>query len=66
MVLAARFGALSVLLLVPSVQSAVTIGVGVLLDTFLVGSLLVPALALHLGPRTWWPSALAGMGPSVD
>ncbi|SCL20259.1 putative drug exporter of the RND superfamily [Micromonospora rhizosphaerae] len=58
-VLAATFGALSVLPLVPSVQSAVIIGVGVLLDTFLVRSLLVPALALHIGPPTWWPSALA-------
>ncbi|SCG40040.1 MMPL family transporter [Micromonospora inositola] len=58
-VLAATFGALSVLPLVPSVQSAVIIGVGVLLDTFLVRSLLVPALALHVGPRVWWPSALA-------
>ncbi|WP_234040028.1 MMPL family transporter [Micromonospora coerulea] len=58
-VLAATFGALSVLPLAPSVQSAVIIGVGVLLDTFLVRSLLVPALALHVGPRTWWPSALA-------
>ncbi|MFG2103701.1 MMPL family transporter [Micromonospora echinaurantiaca] len=58
-VLAATFGALSVLPLVPSVQSAVIVGVGVLLDTFLVRSLLVPALALEVGRRTWWPSALA-------
>ncbi|NJP32030.1 MMPL family transporter [Micromonospora thermarum] len=58
-VLAATFGALSVLPLVPSVQTAVIISVGVLLDTFLIRSLLVPALALDLGPRTWWPSALA-------
>ncbi|SCF34798.1 putative drug exporter of the RND superfamily [Micromonospora viridifaciens] len=58
-VLAATFGALSVLPLVPSVQTAVIISVGVLLDTFLVRSLLVPALALHLGRRTWWPGALA-------
>ncbi|WBB70975.1 MMPL family transporter [Micromonospora sp. WMMD812] len=58
-VLAATFGALSVLPLVPSVQTAVIIGVGVLLDTFLVRTLLVPALALHLGSRTWWPSRLA-------
>ncbi|MFJ5616744.1 MMPL family transporter [Micromonospora sp. NPDC093243] len=58
-VLAATFGALSVLPLVPSVQTAVIIGVGVLLDTFLVRTLLVPALALHLGRRTWWPSRLA-------
>lgn len=58
-VLAATFGALSVLPLVPPVQTAVIIDLGVLVDTFLVRSLLVPALALHLGPRTWWPSALA-------
>ncbi|MER7457481.1 MMPL family transporter [Micromonospora sp. NPDC126480] len=58
-VLAATFGALSVLPLVPSVQTAVIISVGVLLDTFLVRSLLVPALALDLGRRTWWPGTLA-------
>jgi putative drug exporter of the RND superfamily len=54
-VLAATFGALSVLPLVPSVQMAVIVGVGVLLDTFLVRSLLVPALALHIGRGIWWP-----------
>ncbi|GIJ27050.1 putative membrane protein ActII-3 [Micromonospora qiuiae] len=54
-VLAATFGALNVLPLVPSVQMAVIISVGVLLDTFLVRSLLVPALALEIGSRTWWP-----------
>ena len=58
-VLAATFGALGVLPLVPSVQSAVIVGVGVLLDTFLVRSLLVPALALEIGRRTWWPGALS-------
>lgn len=58
-VLAATFAALGVLPLVPSVQSGVIIAVGVLLDTFLVRSLLIPALALHIGPRTWWPSRLS-------
>ena len=29
------------------------------LDTFLVRSVLVPALVLLIGPRVWWPSALA-------
>lgn len=57
-VLAATFGALSVLPLVPSVQMAVIVGVGVLLDTFLVRSLLVPALVLDVGRRTWWPAQL--------
>jgi RND superfamily putative drug exporter len=55
-VLAATFAALSVLPLTPSVQTGVIIAVGILLDTLLVRTVLVPALALDLGPRTWWPS----------
>jgi RND superfamily putative drug exporter len=35
------------------------VAVGVLLDTFLVRSVLVPALVLTIGPRVWWPSRLA-------
>ena len=31
---------------------------GVLLDTLVVRSLLVPALVYDLGPRVWWPSRL--------
>jgi RND superfamily putative drug exporter len=53
--LAATFAALGVLPLVPSVQIGVIVAVGVLLDTFLVRSLLVPALAVRVGPRLWWP-----------
>ncbi|WP_220794414.1 MMPL/RND family transporter [Nocardioides pelophilus] len=33
-----------------------TIGAGLLLDTFVVRSLLVPAVATLLGPRLWWPA----------
>jgi RND superfamily putative drug exporter len=58
-VLAATFAALGVLPLVPSLQTGVIIAVGVLIDTFLVRSLLVPALALHIGRGTWWPGRLA-------
>ncbi|HWJ81761.1 MAG TPA: MMPL family transporter [Nocardioides sp.] len=36
-------------------QMGFTIGAGLLLDTFLVRSLLVPAAATLLGPRLWWP-----------
>ncbi len=36
-------------------QVGFTIGVGLLLDTFVVRSLVVPALATVLGPRLWWP-----------
>jgi len=39
------------------------IAFGVLLDTFIVRSLLVPALVFELGPRIWWPSSLSS---SID
>lgn len=55
-VLAATFGALCVLPLVGSVQTGVVIALGVLLDTFLVRSLLVPAASLDIGRRFWWPA----------
>jgi RND superfamily putative drug exporter len=35
------------------------IAFGVLLDTFVVRSVLVPAIVLALGDRIWWPSRLA-------
>jgi RND superfamily putative drug exporter len=59
LVLAATFAALAMLPLVPSLQIGVIVAVGILLDTFLVRSLLVPALALHIGPCFWWPGRLA-------
>ena len=40
-------------------QLGVVICIGVLLDTLVVRSLLVPALVHDLGRRTWWPSALS-------
>jgi RND superfamily putative drug exporter len=36
-----------------------TIAFGVLLDTFVVRSVLVPALVFDAGARVWWPGALA-------
>ncbi|MFN8194533.1 MAG: MMPL family transporter [Nocardioidaceae bacterium] len=53
--LAAVFAVLGVLPLVVLAQLGVVIGVGVLLDTLLVRTVLVPAIALELGPRFWWP-----------
>src|SRR3954463_8046807 len=58
MVLAATFAALSVLPLLFLAQIAFIVAFGVLLDTFVVRSLLVPALCYELGPRIWWPSRL--------
>lgn len=55
LVLAATFGVLAVIPTVSSLQQGLLVAVGVLLDTFLVRSLLVPALALEIGPRIWRP-----------
>ncbi|HET9128317.1 MAG TPA: MMPL family transporter, partial [Propionibacteriaceae bacterium] len=58
-VLAATFGALTVVPLLFLAQIAFIVAFGVLLDTLVVRSLLVPALTVELGRRTWWPSRLA-------
>jgi RND superfamily putative drug exporter len=57
-VLAGTFSVLAVLPLVALTQIGVTVAFGVLLDTFVVRSILVPALTFELGDRVWWPSAL--------
>lgn len=53
--LAAVFAVLGVLPLVVLAQLGVIICVGVLLDTLVVRTVLVPAIALILGDRFWWP-----------
>ncbi|WP_328648178.1 MMPL family transporter [Amycolatopsis sp. NBC_00348] len=58
-VLAATFSALSVIPILFLAQIAFIVAFGVLLDTFLVRSLLVPALTVDVGRRIWWPSKLA-------
>jgi RND superfamily putative drug exporter len=62
-VLAATFSALAVLPLVVLVELGVAVALGVLLDTVIVRSLLVPALAYDLGDRIWWPSRLGARPP---
>ncbi|WP_448614719.1 MMPL family transporter [Modestobacter sp. URMC 112] len=64
LVLAATFGALSVLPLLFLAQLAFLVGFGVLLDTFVVRSLVVPAAVALIGDRVWWPSRLA-RGPAA-
>lgn len=54
-VLAATFSALGVLPLVPFAELGFAVAFGVLLDTLVVRSLLVPALVHELGERVWWP-----------
>lgn len=58
LVLAATFAALSVIPILFLVQLAFIVAFGVLLDTFVVRSLLVPALTYDLGKVIWWPSKL--------
>ena len=58
-VLAGTFSVLAVLPLVALTQIGITVAFGVLLDTFVVRSILVPALTFELGQRIWWPSRLA-------
>ncbi|HVE67398.1 MAG TPA: MMPL family transporter [Solirubrobacteraceae bacterium] len=58
-VLAGTFSALAILPLIALTEIGFTIAFGVLLDTFIVRSLLVPALVFELGPRIWWPSTLS-------
>jgi RND superfamily putative drug exporter len=57
-VLAATFAALGVVPILFLAQIAFIVAFGVLLDTLVVRSLLVPALCYDLGPRIWWPSRL--------
>ena len=62
-VLAATFATLAVLPLVVLAQLGTVVALGVLIDTLLVRSVLVPALAYDLDGRFWWPSRLGPGDP---
>jgi putative drug exporter of the RND superfamily len=62
-VVASTFAALSVIPLVYLAELAFAVGFGVLLDTFIVRTLLVPALTLDVGRKMWWPSKLQDAEP---
>jgi RND superfamily putative drug exporter len=59
LVLAATFGVLMALPLEALFQVGFVVALGLLADTFLVRALLVPAIAVQLGERSWWPSTSA-------
>ncbi|MFN8216528.1 MAG: MMPL family transporter [Solirubrobacterales bacterium] len=65
-VLAGTFSVLAVLPLTFLTELGFVVAFGVLLDTFIVRSVLVPAIALSLGDRFWWPSALSHPRPPTD
>ena len=56
--LAAVFAVLGVLPLITLTQIGIIVCLGVLLDTLLVRTVLVPALAFVLGDRFWWPGRI--------
>jgi RND superfamily putative drug exporter len=58
-VLAATFAALGVIPVLFLSQIAFIVGFGVLLDTIVVRSLLVPAFSYDIGRAIWWPSNLS-------
>jgi len=66
-VLAAVFCVLGVLPLIVLTQLGIIVGLGILLDTFVVRTLVIPALFALIGPGIWWPtlrrSADSGAAP---
>jgi putative drug exporter of the RND superfamily len=65
-VLAATFAALSVIPVLFLAEIAFIVAFGVLLDTVVVRSLLVPALTVDIGRRVWWPAKLSRQEPSTS
>ena len=64
--LAAVFAVLGVLPVITLTQIGIIVGIGVLLDTLLVRTVLVPALATVCGDRFWWPGRPAAVVSSEE
>lgn len=62
LILAGTFATLTLLPLEELVQIGATIAAGVLLDTFVVRTLLIPAITYRLGERAWWPGRAGPRG----
>jgi putative drug exporter of the RND superfamily len=65
-VLAAVFCVLGVLPLIVLTQLGIIVGLGILLDTFVVRTLVIPALFALIGDRIWWPTRLTGPKDDSD
>ncbi|MEZ0340329.1 MMPL family transporter [Mycobacterium sp. pV006] len=55
-VLASVFCVLGVLPLIVLTQIGIIVGLGILLDTFVVRTVIIPALFTLIGPKIWWPA----------
>ncbi len=58
-ILAGTFGSMATAPLTILLQVGVAVAIGVLIDTFLVRSILVPAITSLVGDLAWWPSGAA-------
>ncbi len=63
LILAGTFGSMASAPLVVLFQIGVAVAAGVMIDTFLVRSILVPALTTLVGERAWWPSRSVAATP---
>jgi putative drug exporter of the RND superfamily len=59
LILAGTFAVLAMLPIDILLEIGTVVAFGVLVDTFVVRSMLVPAIVTVVGDRSWWPSALA-------
>ena len=64
-VLAAVFCVLGVLPLIVLTQLGIIVGLGILLDTFLVRTVVIPALFTIIGPTVWWPGSIDPQEPAA-
>jgi RND superfamily putative drug exporter len=65
-VMAAVFCVLGVLPLIVLTQLGVIVGLGILLDTFVVRTVVIPALFMLIGPRIWWPARVDTQQPAAS
>ncbi len=59
LILAGTFSALMTLPLESLFQIGFTVAFGLLVDTFLIRTIVVPSIAFKLGERNWWPSRIS-------
>jgi uncharacterized membrane protein YdfJ with MMPL/SSD domain len=57
-ILAGTFSALMILPLTDLFQLSLAVAIGVIIDTFITRTLLVPALVKILGQLNWWPNKI--------